>query len=198
MKKLKTSVTLLLIIIVSIAKGQSVDSTTFLDSKLKDYSNKRVYPGYETGKTKDDYLKTNDDEGTKEQRYKTLFRKNYFSLIQLNNNDNSGLQSNKSSINLESDFGDTKANANIILKNDNYTLGFSVSQSFKEKPKSVKFLDLNGLSQGSSLSFFWQKSFLPKSNLAEIFNQEAFCKEIDEFNEEQKNVQTIHVTKVNV
>lgn len=95
----------------------------------------------------------NDSAGR--QIGKNLGQKTYTPLV----SSNSPFINQNANIGLESQFGEEFASASIGSSGKNWTWGAEVKQPFKEKPKVVSPLSLDGLENGASVKFSLQRNF---------------------------------------
>jgi hypothetical protein len=105
---------------------------------------------------------------------KTVARKNLNEKLQSNSPVTlSGSVSNLPSISLTSLFSDTQADARFSISSGESMFNIGLSQSFSQKPQSATFLDLDGITTGTTFSIAWQRTIgrrpipakLPISNL---------------------------------
>ncbi|CAG5068176.1 hypothetical protein DYBT9623_00905 [Dyadobacter sp. CECT 9623] len=88
-----------------------------------------------------------------------IARKNLNEKLQSNNNvANAGTVSNLPSISLTSLFSDTQAEAKFSVNAGESLFNIGLSQSFSEKPGSATFLDLEGITTGTTFSVAWQRT----------------------------------------
>ncbi|KQS31030.1 hypothetical protein [Dyadobacter sp. Leaf189] len=95
--------------------------------------------------------------------------------LQSNNaTSNTGTLSNLPSISLTSIFSDTQAEAKFSIVSGKSMFNVALSQAFSEKPKTATFLDIEGITTGTTFSVGWQKTIgrtpipkkLPIKNMA--------------------------------
>ncbi|KAA0991909.1 hypothetical protein [Dyadobacter aurulentus] len=88
-----------------------------------------------------------------------IAKKSLNEKLQSNRNTTStGTVSNLPSISLTSIFSDTQAEARFSLNAGESLFNIGLSQSFSEKPKTATFLDLEGITTGTTFSVAWQRT----------------------------------------
>ncbi|WP_031526584.1 hypothetical protein [Dyadobacter crusticola] len=98
---------------------------------------------------KDDFAKISPDSASKKLNEKLQ------SNIAASN---TGAVSNLPSISLSSIFSDTQAEAKFSIASGKSMFNVALSQAFSEKPKTATFLDIEGITTGTTFSVGWQKT----------------------------------------